>query len=56
MAAGVSQKNLAELAGISPSHLARVETGERDTSQRVIEEISNTLGIEPQALITEAAA
>lgn len=45
-AAGVRQKDLAEAAGISPSHLARIEVGMRDTSDRALTEIAAYLGID----------
>lgn len=50
-AAGVRQKDLAQVAGISPSHLQRVETSERDTSQRALSAIAACLGVD-KALIS----
>jgi len=55
-AAKVTQRDLAQAAGISASHLHRVEVGERDTSIRVIEAISSTLGIDADAITTEQVA
>jgi transcriptional regulator with XRE-family HTH domain len=54
-AAGYRQEDLAEAVGISPSHLCRVETGERDTSQRVLTAISHTLRIPKDAITKQVA-
>ena len=48
--AGVSQDELAITAGISPSHLHRIETGERAASAQVITAISTRLGITEEAI------
>lgn len=51
---GVSQKDLAELADITPSFLSLVEGDRRDASIKVIERIAAALEVPPEVLIWEA--
>lgn len=41
----VSQKTLAELAGVSPTLIAMIETGERQPSRLNAEDIAKALGV-----------
>ncbi len=43
MSAGMLQKELADLAGVSTSHLQKVELGKREPSRRLIE-VARKLG------------
>lgn len=51
-----SQEKLAELAGIHPTHIGLIERGQRNPSLRVAQKISNALGLELSALVSEAEA
>lgn len=51
---GVSQKELAERAEITPSFLSLVEGDRRDASIKVIERIAAALEVSPEVLIWEA--
>ncbi len=51
---GVSQKELAERAEITPSFLSLVEGDRRDASIKVIERIAAALDVSPEVLIWEA--
>ena len=42
---GLSQRQLAERIDISPSHLSLVESGKRDPSLKLVEEISVSLAV-----------
>lgn len=48
--AQISQDELAIEAGISPSHLHRIETGERAASEKVIAAISAKLNVSEAAI------
>jgi transcriptional regulator with XRE-family HTH domain len=45
-AAGYTQAQLAEHAGVQPGHISRVETGRRGLSIEVISNIAQGLGVE----------
>jgi transcriptional regulator with XRE-family HTH domain len=48
--AGLSQNQLARLAGIDPSYLNRIERGEREPPRReVVEALADALGLSPDA-------
>ena len=51
---GISQKELAERAEITPSFLSLVEGDRRDASIKVIERIAAALDVSPEVLIWEA--
>lgn len=51
---GVSQKELAERAEITPSFLSLVEGDRRDASIKVLERIAAALEVPPEVLIWEA--
>ncbi|MBX3324080.1 MAG: helix-turn-helix transcriptional regulator [Phycisphaeraceae bacterium] len=51
---GVSQKELAERAEITPSFLSLVEGDRRDASIKVIERIASALDVSSEVLIWEA--
>lgn len=51
---GVSQKELAERAEITPSFLSLVEGDRRDASIKVIERIAAALEVSPEVLFWEA--
>jgi len=51
---GISQKDLAERAEITPSFLSLVEGDRRDASIKVIERIAAALEVSPEVLIWEA--
>ncbi len=42
---GWTQQVLADLAGIERSHLARLETGEREAGLRMLEKVAGALGV-----------
>ena len=50
----LTQHELAVMAGISPSHLGRIERGERFPSVRVLRRIAKPLGFEEDELFTLA--
>ena len=52
---GLSQRHLADRIGISPSHLSLVESGKRDPSLKLLEEIAVSLGV-PMHLLTLLAS
>ena len=51
----LSQRQLAERIGISPSHLSLVESGKRDPSLKLLEEIAGSLTV-PMHLLTLLAS
>lgn len=48
---GLTQQMLADLAGIERSHLARLETGEREAGLRMLEKIADALRVRPSSLL-----
>ncbi len=52
---GLTQRQLADRIGISASHLSLVESGKRDPSLKVLQEISATLAV-PMHLLTLLAS
>lgn len=48
---GMTQQMLADLAGIERSHLARLESGEREAGLRMLEKIAKALNIDPAELL-----
>ena len=53
-AAGLSQEQLAEKAGLTQSHVSRLENGEHSPSQATIQKIATALGI-PAARLDPSA-
>ena len=53
--AGFSQKDLAHLAGIDPSHVSLIESGKRNPSTKTVEGISRALGIPIHLFVLLAA-
>jgi transcriptional regulator with XRE-family HTH domain len=53
--AGLQQKELAELAGIDPSHISLIEIGKRNPSVDMVEKLAKALQI-PEHLFTLLAA
>jgi transcriptional regulator with XRE-family HTH domain len=47
-------QELANLAGVSPSHLGRIERGERFPSARILRKIARPMGFEEDELFTMA--
>ncbi len=45
-ARGQTQQVLADLAGIERSHLARLESGEREAGLRMLEKVARALGVD----------
>ena len=52
---GLSQRKLADRIGVSPSHLSLIESGKRDPSLKLLEEISGRLAV-PMHLLTLLAS
>lgn len=50
---GITQDTLAIEAGISPSHLQRIETGERQPTEDALLGICKCLGIHPEDITYE---
>ncbi len=50
----LTQQELATMSGVSPSHLGRIERGERFPSARVLRRIAKPLGFEEDELFTLA--
>lgn len=48
---GWTQQVLADLAGIERSHLARLESGEREAGLRMLEKVASAFGVEPAELL-----
>nr|WP_254635186.1 helix-turn-helix transcriptional regulator [Paenibacillus chitinolyticus] len=48
---GYTQNQLAELLGVSIAVLGSIERGTRKPDTRMIQKISNALGIEPEELL-----
>jgi transcriptional regulator with XRE-family HTH domain len=53
--AGLQQKELAELAGVDPSHISLIEIGKRKPSLDAVSKLSKALQI-PEPLLTLLAA
>ena len=53
---GLTQENLSGLAGISRSHLAALENGEKTVKLDTLWRIADALGISPGALIWRTEA
>ena len=51
----LSQRQLAGRIGVSPSHLSLIESGKRDPSLKVLEEIADSLAV-PMHLLTLLAS
>lgn len=51
---GMTRVRLAALAGVSPSHLSRVESGQRSPSARVLRKIAPHVGIGEMELLAYA--
>ena len=51
--AGYSQRGLAEVAGISHSHLSYIENEEREPRERVIKKIADALGVSVAELVQQ---
>jgi ribosome-binding protein aMBF1 (putative translation factor) len=49
---GVSQRALAELAGVSPSYLAEIETGKKPGSADALRKLSRVLAIPMENLVS----
>ncbi len=49
---GLSQRKLAELAGVSPSYLAEIETGKRPGSADALRKLSRALAIPMENLVS----
>ena len=54
-AQGFSQRQLADRVGVSPSHLSLIESGKRDPSLKLLEEIAGCLAV-PMHLLTLLAS
>lgn len=54
LARGLSQERLAERAGVSVEHVARVERGEKSPSLRVARSLAAALDVPLADLLTEA--
>ena len=52
---GLSQRQLADRIGVSPSHLSLLESGKRDPSLKLLEEIAVCLAV-PMHLLTLLAS
>ena len=52
---GLSQRQLADRIGVSPSHLSLIESGNRDPSLKLLEEIAGNLAV-PMHLLTLLAS
>jgi len=48
---GLSQRSLAEKAGISREYLARLEAGRQDPTLSTLEKLARALGVKPGRLI-----
>lgn len=48
---GLQQKEIAELLGVTPSYVSRIENGERPMSKKMIETLCTELGV-PVELFT----
>jgi transcriptional regulator with XRE-family HTH domain len=53
--AGLQQKEVAELAGLTPSYVSLIEMGKRSPSQKTVEKLSRALKL-PSHLFTLLAA
>lgn len=52
---GYTQNELAELLGVSIAILGAIERGTRKPDNKIIQSISNVLGIEPEELLAVTA-
>ena len=52
---GLSQRQVADRVGASPSHLSLIESGKRDPSLKLLEEIASSLAV-PMHLLTLLAS
>ncbi|MHB0913358.1 MAG: helix-turn-helix domain-containing protein [Armatimonadota bacterium] len=50
---GISQEKLAELAGLSPNYIARIETSKRSPSLDILDQLAEALGTNTSALLAE---
>ena len=50
---GVSRKILAERSGVSVRHLAQIENGTANVSIKLLDRISEALGVTPADLVTD---
>jgi transcriptional regulator with XRE-family HTH domain len=50
-ATGISQKELAQKAGVDKSYMSLIESGHREPSMKILKSISNALGVEPHILM-----
>jgi len=51
---GLTLRQLSEKAGVSPSHIGRIERGERFPSARILKKIAQPLGFQEEALLVYA--
>ena len=51
---GLTLQQLGEMSGVSPSHLGRIERGERFPSAHILQKIAKPLGSEESELLTLA--
>jgi transcriptional regulator with XRE-family HTH domain len=52
--AGLSQEELADLAGLHRTYVGSVERGERNISLRNVEKLAKVLKVDPSELLREA--
>ena len=52
---GITQYQLAEMAGIDPKHISHIETGSTKLSLQVLVNISNALSVQTDQLLFDAA-
>lgn len=50
-AKGLQQKDLADLLGVTPSYISRIEKGERPMSKKMIEKLADRLSIPKELFI-----
>ena len=49
---GLSQRQVAAIAGLSPTHISRIESGERNPSEATVRAIAKALGTTEHYLLT----
>jgi transcriptional regulator with XRE-family HTH domain len=54
-ARGLSQEAFAELVGVHRTYMGGLERGERNLTLKSVERIAQRIGVEPLALMSEAA-